>query len=75
VVRKLTLIRNVLQCTMTTLIYVFYSPLESHRSTRFGVFSVHHLQETPEVGVQRRHRNASSDVIPKVNKIRKSLLS
>ena len=31
--------------TMTTLIYVFYSPLESHRSTRFGVFSVHHLQE------------------------------
>jgi hypothetical protein len=31
--------------TMTTLIYVFYSPLESHRSTSFGVFSVHHLQE------------------------------
>jgi hypothetical protein len=31
--------------TMTTLIYLFYSPLESHRSTRFGVFPVHSLQE------------------------------
>ena len=30
--------------TMTTLIYVFYLPLESHRSTRFGIFSVHHLK-------------------------------
>jgi hypothetical protein len=30
--------------TMTTLNYVFYSPLESHRLTHFGVFSVHHLQ-------------------------------
>jgi hypothetical protein len=31
--------------TTTTLIYLFYLSLESHRLTRFGVFSVHHLQE------------------------------
>jgi hypothetical protein len=30
---------------MTTLIYLFNLPMELHRSKRFGVFFIHHLQE------------------------------